>query len=505
MPKIENNSLNLLFRADASVRGGTGHVMRCLALAQACEASGGSAQFLIAQSTPSLDSRLREAGISVARGVFDAGSPADARETMKQAGAAGSSWIVADGYDFGSAWQKEIKAAQLRLLLLDDYGHAEHYSADIVLNQNLHAQEAAYKSREPFTRLLLGPRFSLLRDEFVKGRNAERRIPDRARKILVTLGGSDPDNVTYEVIKVVATIDDIEITVVVGGSNPHLPMLRELVANLPAAITVMPDAQNMPDLMERADIAVVAGGTTSWELAFSGLPSVVITLADNQEAISAELDRAGLAISIGRWSGDARARLAKALADLLLDVRRREQMSDTGRQLVDGFGVQRVLARMNAAHLHLRAARSEDCRLVWEWANDAEARAASFSSESIKWDIHRGWYANKLTNPNCFFYIVSDARGTPMGQIRFELGQRRAVVSISVAKETRGKGQGAALIVRGLNEFFESAPADTIDAYVKPDNKKSIKTFLKADFIDAGDAEMQGQKARHFVFHRDCL
>jgi UDP-2,4-diacetamido-2,4,6-trideoxy-beta-L-altropyranose hydrolase len=348
MPKIENKILNLLFRADASVRGGTGHVMRCLALAQACEARGGSAQFILAQSTPPLESRLRGAGISVARVDFDAGSPVDARETIRQARAEGSSWIVADGYDFGSAWQKEIKASQFRLLLLDDYGHAKHYSADIVLNQNLHAQEAAYASREPFTRLLLGPRFSLLRDEFVKGRKAERRIPDRARKILVTLGGSDPDNITHEVIEVLATVHDIEVTVVVGGSNPHLHALRRLVEELPATVALMADANNMPDQMAWADVAIAAGGTTSWELAFTGLPSVVITLADNQEAICAELDRAGLAISIGRWDGGARARLIGALAQLLSDIRRRQKMSDTGRQLVDGRGRERVLETLAA-------------------------------------------------------------------------------------------------------------------------------------------------------------
>jgi UDP-2,4-diacetamido-2,4,6-trideoxy-beta-L-altropyranose hydrolase len=340
---MENKGVTLVVRADASVAGGTGHVMRCLALAQACKARGWEAQFVLAQSTPSLDDRLSEAGFLVAHAQVAPGSSADATQTAELAHSAKASWIVADGYEFNSAWQRAIKAADLRLLLLDDYGHADRYFADLVLNQNLGASESGYTNRESYTRLLLGPRFVLLRDEFVKHGKPERKIADQARKVLVTLGGSDPHNITREVLEGLVAISHIEITVVVGGSNPHLQALRRLVSDLPTALTLVTDARNMPDLMEWADLAIAAGGTTSWELAFSGLPSIVITLADNQEAISAALDKAGLAISLGRWGNEAKARLVKTLPPLLSDSRRRRQMSHTGRKLVDGLGRERVL------------------------------------------------------------------------------------------------------------------------------------------------------------------
>jgi UDP-2,4-diacetamido-2,4,6-trideoxy-beta-L-altropyranose hydrolase len=506
MSMIENKGVTLVIRADASIAGGTGHVMRCLALAQACKARGWEVGFVLAQSTSNLDSRFLEAGIPVSRADVTPGSSADATRTIEAARAAKASWIVADGYKFDSAWQREIKAADLRLLLLDDYGHADHYYADLVLNQNLHASERAYANREAYTRLLLGPRFVLLRDEFVKHRKLERKISDRARKILVTLGGSDPHNVSRDVLETLARMRDLEITVVVGGSNPHLQTLRRLVTELPeAAISIAVDTYDMPELMDWADVAIAAGGTTSWELAFSGLPSMVLTLADNQEAISAALDRAGLAINIGRWNVEANARLARTLPQLLSDSRRRERMSHAGRQLVDGLGARRVLVRMSASQLNLRAAREDDCFLIWEWANDPETRQVSFSSEPIAWETHQEWYARTVRAPNSFFYIGSNASGDPVGQIRFQLDGQRATVSVSLAKEARGKGLGAALIVCGVTQFLHDSDAEIVDAYVKPDNNKSVKTFTTADFVDAGIAEVHGQAAQHFVFRRDYL
>jgi UDP-2,4-diacetamido-2,4,6-trideoxy-beta-L-altropyranose hydrolase len=503
---IENKGVTVVIRADASIAGGTGHVMRCLALAQTCKARGWEAEFVVTQSTANLDRRLLEAGVLVSRADFTPGSGADATGTIEVARAAKASWIVADGYAFNSTWQREIKAAHLQLLLLDDYGHADHYYADLVLNQNLHASERAYANRESYTRLLLGPRFVLLREEFINHPKLERKISDRARKIVVTLGGSDPHNVSLDVLEILAGMRDVEITVVVGGSNPHLQTLRQLATELTeVAISIAVDTYNMPELMDWADVAIGAGGTTSWELAFSGLPSMVLTLADNQEAISAALDRAGLAINIGRWNGEAKARLARTVPQLLLDSRRRERMSQAGRQLVDGLGARRVLVRMSASQLNLRPAREDDCLLIWEWANDPETRQVSFSSEPIAWETHQEWYSRTVRTPNSFFYIGSNAAGDPMGQIRFQLDRQRATISVSLAKEARGKGLGAALIVCGVTQFFHDSNAEIVDAYIKPDNDKSVKTFTRADFVDAGVAEVRGQEARHLVFRRDYL
>src|ERR1035437_492179 len=274
----------LLIRADASARMGTGHVMRCLALAQGWQRHAGKVLVLQAETTPALEQLLAREGVVLARLEARPGTVADAEHTIAFARKHSAAWVVADGYHFDANYQRAIKAAGLRLLLFDDYGHADFYSADLVLNQNLGADPALYQRREAHTRLLLGTRYVLLREEFLDMQDWKREIPAVGNKVLVTMGGSDPDNVTGKVIQALKQFSEIETKVVIGGSNPHVQSLQSSIIHHPSSIQLVVDANNMPELMAWADVAIAAGGSTSWELAFMGLPSLVCTLADNPRA-----------------------------------------------------------------------------------------------------------------------------------------------------------------------------------------------------------------------------
>ena len=146
----------LLIRADASTQIGTGHVMRCLALARSWQDTLGQPIFAMTTSVPALEERLKSEGMEVIHLAAEPGSLADAKETAALAHQFNASWVVLDGYHFGSEYQKTIKISGLSLLFIDDYGHAEHYYADFVLNQNISADEQWYQHREPCTKLLLG-------------------------------------------------------------------------------------------------------------------------------------------------------------------------------------------------------------------------------------------------------------------------------------------------------------------------------------------------------------
>src|SRR5713101_4578984 len=289
----------LLIRADASLAIGTGHVMRCLALAQAWKDGGGNAIFVRADATPAVEERLRNEGFEVARAAVLVGSAADAEETAERAHHNGASWVVVDGYEFGAEYQASLKSRGLKVLFIDDNGHAGHYSADLVLNQNAHAREAFYPRRDASTRLLLGPRFAMLRREFTSWRGWKREIPEVARRVLVTMGGSDPDNVTERVVRAILAQQSLNATVVVGGSNPHLCQLRELVAGAHQNVRLVENVPNMPELMAKTDVAISGAGTTSLEMCFLGLPAMLIVLADNQRAAAEELNRRGAAIILG--------------------------------------------------------------------------------------------------------------------------------------------------------------------------------------------------------------
>jgi UDP-2,4-diacetamido-2,4,6-trideoxy-beta-L-altropyranose hydrolase len=334
----------LVFRADSSAVMGTGHVMRCLALAQAWSDGGGKASFLTTGNLGSLETHLRSEGCEVVSVDVRPGSAEEARRTADWAKSNGASWVVVDGYHFGADYQRVVKESGLRLLFVDDNGHAERYCADIVLNQNLYAHKGLYPNRESYTRLLLGPKYALLRREFLKWRDWTREIPAVARKVLVTLGGGDPGNVTLKVIRGLRQLGqtDVKTKVVAGPANPHLDALRQEVERSAGQVELLTAVKDVPDLMTWADVAISAGGSTCWEMAFMGLPACIIILADNQLPVADVLQKRGAAISVGWWGPEVSAKLWQAVGCLLEESDRRREMSRLGRLVVDGGGSQCV-------------------------------------------------------------------------------------------------------------------------------------------------------------------
>ncbi len=276
----------LLIRADANVAMGTGHVMRCLALAQAWRDGGGRAVFAMTETTPSLERRIANEGAEVKSIAAMPASPGDAQETVNIAKRIEADWIVVDGYHFGGHYQSVIKASDSRLLFVDDNGHAEHYTADLVLNQNLHASEAFYSNRESYTGLLLGPGYTMLRREFRTWRNWKREIRETGTRILIVMGGSDPENLTGLVIQTLEGVQQfrLELLAVVGGSNPHLAQIEAAVAGSRHSVRLVKDATNMAELMAWADMTVSAAGSICWEFCALALPALLIPVALNQIA-----------------------------------------------------------------------------------------------------------------------------------------------------------------------------------------------------------------------------
>jgi len=336
--------MTLLIRTDASEVIGTGHVMRCIALAQAWMARGGRATFALATCASGLDARLQSEGLEVIYLPVKPGSTDDAVHTVDLAQQLDVRWIVVDGYHFSADYQRVIKAAGVRLLFVDDYGHAEHYYADLVLNQNSYASKELYASREPYSRLLLGTHYTLLRREFWPWRGWQRAIPAVARKILVTLGGSDSGNVTFTVLQALRRLKqpDLEIRIVAGPANPHRYVLLEEVERVPGAMHLLTQVTDMPELMAWADLAVSAAGSTCWELAFMGVPLVAIIVADNQQYIAESMAQANVALNAGWYTDLSSVALAAAVTNLLAAPDMRRRMSDRGRMLIDSLGAQRV-------------------------------------------------------------------------------------------------------------------------------------------------------------------
>ncbi len=337
----------LIIRADASFAMGTGHVMRCLALAQRWRERGGNVMLAMAESTPAIDRHLRAEGVQVAKLKSSLHRTEDAREVSKLAQDVCAAWIVVDGYHFDSEYQRNLKNTGLKLLFVDDCGQCEHYYADLVLDQNPHASAEMYASRERYTQLLLGSRFAMLRRDFQPWRQWERRIPEFAQRLLVTMGGSDPDKLTLRIIQALPEISasKIEITVVAGGSNPHLAELQQASA-IGGQIHLISNTNNMPQLMAQSDVAIICAGGTLWELLYMGCPTLSYSRTPVQTAIVAELKSAGAVGSMGSVEDFEEGLLAVAVEELVASQERRKRMARQGRRLVDGEGVARILQQL---------------------------------------------------------------------------------------------------------------------------------------------------------------
>lgn len=338
----------LIIRADADAARGAGHVMRSLALAYAWQARGGFVGFVSARPSAPVRRKIQAAGAAVVE--LDSAHPnfADVRATIAYIEEVLQQsqqipWIALDGYHFDRDYQNKLRATGARLLVIDDNAHLPFYDADVILNHGMQAQHLDYRCAADCT-LLLGTRYALLRPEFTRAAALERLTPHRARKLLITLGGSDPDNVTEKVLQALALVDGpLEASVVVGPMNPHLKSLQESANRLPYPVQLKTAVQDMSTLMLWADVAVSAAGGTCLELAALGVPTVTLVIAENQELNAAELDKFGAAIHLGWHRQVSLEQTAATLNEVIRSSQAREQMRLRGKTLVDGRGAQRAV------------------------------------------------------------------------------------------------------------------------------------------------------------------
>ncbi|WP_081859161.1 UDP-2,4-diacetamido-2,4,6-trideoxy-beta-L-altropyranose hydrolase [Desulfohalovibrio reitneri] len=484
----------LCIRADAGPDIGAGHVMRCLALAQAWQARGGEAVFVGRIASDRLAARIEYEGF--AHMPHAPGSEAeDIRATLEMldGAASGAAWLALDGYGFGPSWQDALRETPHRLLVLDDTASLEAYAADVVLNQNIFARQGDYPA-PPATLVLAGLRFALLREEFtaLPCRPAE---PEAATEILVTMGAGDPDNVTATVLEGLARAgSSLRVTVVAGPANPHRAELERMLAQGPLRGEVITADADMADRMRRAHLCVSAAGSTCWELACVGAPSLLITVADNQRGIAAGLAEAGAALDLGGHADLTPERVAEALSPLLGDAAARTAMSSSARHLVDGKGAERVaglMAAMSGARFsvtrHLRPVRPDDARALWRLANDPDLRANSFSPEPIPWEDHQGWFARKMASPDTRIHLL-EIHGVPAGFIRHDLEGGQAVIDYCVAPAFRGLRLGERLLTARAAEVCRDLGAKGITGAVRTNNAPSLRCFQRAGF-DRGATE----------------
>jgi len=475
--------------------------MRCLALAQAWKDAGGGAIFAMAEGMPAIEERVRAEGFDIYNLAAKPGSSEDADLTADLALSQKVCFVVVDGYQFSSEYQICLKQAGLHLLFIDDYGHADSYCADLVLNQNIYAGVELYEKRDGRTELLLGPAFVLLRKEFWPWRNTQRINPAIAGKILITLGGSDPGNATSKILMSLRSLpaNGFEVAVIAGGGYIHIDSLQKQSTSSSVPVRIIENASNMPELMAWADMAVISGGTTAYEAAFMGLPCLIVIIAENQILLAEKFDEMKAAVNLGPYEDLSFLQIRDAVGGMRLNRNTRETLSRAGKQLVDGLGARRAIQAMLERIINVRPANASDCDRIFQWANDKDTRASSFNQEIIEWDEHCKWLSQRLVDPNCVMLICQDEIGNALGVVRFDIDSNEASVSINLDPEIRGRGWAGFIIIRAADELFKRHNISRLNAFIKLQNARSIKAFERAGFFRAGHCSIKGDEAWHYM------
>jgi UDP-2,4-diacetamido-2,4,6-trideoxy-beta-L-altropyranose hydrolase len=361
--------MNIVFRVDASIEIGTGHVMRCLALAEALRERGVRSRFLCRARAGNLIGRIRErgfavdalpeaaVGLSVAAMAVGMREPAhaawlgahwlsDARQTLALLRDAPPDWLIVDHYALDARWEREVRQSCGGLMVIDDLADRPHH-CDLLVDQNLGRGVADYEALVPAPcRKLTGPRYALLRSEFAKLRaySLSRRALAPVKSILIAMGGVDRANASGHVLAALRDGElpnEIVVNVAMGPTAPWVDRVRAVASTAPGRANVLTDVQDMGQLMADSDLAIGAAGGSSWERCCLGVPTVLLALADNQRKVAEMLAARGAAVYAGD-AGSGPRRAAAAAKSLLQDVELLPRLSQAGAGLCDGAGAGRV-------------------------------------------------------------------------------------------------------------------------------------------------------------------
>ena len=509
-------SLKIAFRVDASRLIGTGHVIRCLSLANALSTEGVSCLFICREHKGHLIDLIRREGHEVlllsAPSVYlspdwkewlGADWQSDAEQTLQALKRIHLDWLVVDHYALDARWEGRLRQNCERLMVIDDLADRLH-DCDLLLDQNLvanlHERYVGLLPERGAT--LLGPTYALLQPVYEDMHKKARPRVGKPRRLFVFFGGVDDDKLTHTTLAALLTLDlsEIHVDVVVPDSNPHRDEIKTLLCGA-HHICLHGTQPSLAPLLLDADLAIGAGGATSWERLCLGLPALVVTLAPNQRPIADELDKRGLV----HWVGEKDSLRVDELAAKIHTILQQplDEWSANCLKVVDGLGVRRVCAALLAdknTPLIARPISQFDEVQVLEWANDPLTRRNSFSSALITPESHHLWFARQLNNPQCHFYLIEIAGSLPAGQVRFQHEQDGWNVHFTMNPVLRGRGLGTALLKIGLKAFAQEQSGALVVGKVKPANHASCRMFesLGFNFVSAAGADVAIYQSKLF-------
>ncbi len=457
--------MRLVIRADGSPRIGSGHVMRCLAIASRMLELGHGVTWWSDELDDASKSRVAGMGIEL--------EPVPETPAYRS-----DDVLLIDGYHLGDELADMTRRRGTKVVRIDDNGHSGHAHADVIIDPSPVSDRSTYPEAPATARFLCGPRYVPIGAAYRAVRPPEPPRHAELASLLVSLGGNAPGELVASVASGLADYSGV-VHLVIGGQQEGTDDIGSVAAT--QGWHTHRNLEHLADLMTSVDAAVLAGGTTNWEACCLGLPRLMVQTADNQAEVARFLDDAGTGVFLGPMEHVTPEDIRRGV-ERLADATTRRRMAEAAWALVDGDGVARIGAHLMSLVLEVRAARADDTRTIWEWANDSRTRLASFTSDPIPWSDHERWFAAKLDDPSVVMHVVGEPGSGPVAFVWYgREDHAKLVVSINTAPEARGRGLGAAALIASA-EALPRGEAVEVEALIRSDNRASRKAFERADF-----------------------
>jgi UDP-2,4-diacetamido-2,4,6-trideoxy-beta-L-altropyranose hydrolase len=482
--------MRIVFRVDASLKIGTGHVMRCLTIARSLQGHSNIIEFICRKHKGNLIDVIRSNGFNVFDLELLENSKADdklfyscwLRVTQKEDAEDCISaiqpekvdWLIVDHYSIDEDWEKELKQYCKQIMVIDDLADRKHL-CDILLDQTFGRNKEDYSSLvRKSCKLLLGSKYAILRPEFFKWRqySLKRRSNFKFNQLLISMGGIDVDNFTERVIQILDKCNlpnDIVIIVIVGKFFPNLKSIKSRLDNLVYKSEIRVDVDNMAEIMANSDIAIGAAGSSTWERCCLGLPTIQVVTADNQKYIASNLYSIK-AIELFNETYQIPLKIEKLLKFSY-------KTSIVSSSIVDGHGIQKVVKYINFNDAHLNylqvmPVEPKDSSFIYSLQNK-ETRKYFINPNIPSADEHTAWF-RRINNSHKSQLFILLLKGHKAGSLRLDnVDSGMIEISIIILKEYRGRG-----LAKKILEILEDLlPNRTLKAVIHKDNGASKKIF----------------------------
>jgi UDP-2,4-diacetamido-2,4,6-trideoxy-beta-L-altropyranose hydrolase len=520
---VRLNATKILIRADSSNRIGTGHVSRCLRVANDLKKRGGEVAFVCAPLDGNVSDWISGTGFQVLKAGVPGPEPIgeiestwpkeiqelDARATIQYAETFGASVILVDHYGLDSHWEGLVNEQNIRVIALDDLGGRTHLASVVIRPGPPVHSSYEFGQVSSKTRRLSGPRYAIVSEEFCDaGNNRALKIKSSEKRILTYFGGVDKTNfsecIVDALLDAIATgvLPRMTVELVLGSGNRRKVRLEEKYDNN-SLVRLHQPALSLALLMAECDIAIGAGGVTALERAAARLPSIVFSLAANQIEVSRALQELGLAVYAGRSDDYQEGSFIARFRTLLGELDNEKFPFRLPRGEIDCLGPKRISETVMPSQLDqlgIRPAGEGDVDLYFGWVNDPLVRQQSITTGSITYKEHSNWFRKSLADPDTLLLLI-EAESLPVGQVRFFRKGKFWELNYSLDEIFRGRGWAKHIVQLALNWLRINGETGTIKAKVRGSNQASLRVLIGCGFIETTNLATKELGITHLEFN----